>query len=133
MKLSGVFILTILAGLFVTGCKEKAAKDLIVKKWNFTDITGPDAAEIPDSMKKEMYKTATMEFKKDGTWEAGGMRTEVQKCTYSLSEDGNSIITIEGSGTPDTLMILELTETKMVITPKNKERGDNIQLTMKAN
>ena len=134
MKLYSACIVTILAAfLFISGCKEKSAKDLIVKKWKFTEISGPGAAQIPDSMKQEMYKTATMEFKKDGTWEAGGMVSAGQKGTYSVSEDGKSLISKEGSGTPDTLMILKLTETKMVVTPKNKGNGDDIKVTMKAN
>jgi hypothetical protein len=135
MKLSNVFIVTILAAFIFTGCKENNAKKLIVKKWKFTEISGPDAGLIPDTMKKEMYRTATMEFKNDGTYEqAGGLKNKIQKGTYSLGADGKSIISKhDGADKTDTVVILELTESKMVVTPKTRSTGKDIQLTMKPN
>ena len=135
MKPSNLFIATILlASLFITGCKTESAKDLLVKKWKFTEITGPDAAQIPDSVKTKMFATAIMEFKKDGSYEqSGGMKEGVEKGTYTLSDDGKTIISKSGgSGMGDTVMILELSKTKMVVAPKTKSAGQNLTLTMMA-
>jgi hypothetical protein len=135
MKLSNAFIVTILAiFLFITGCKEKSAKEMILKKWKFTEISGPDAKEIPDSIRAKMIATTTMEFKKDGTYEqTGGMSEHVQIGTYSLTEDGKTIIIKDESSNPDTVMVLELSESKLVLAPKTKDNGRNMQLTMKPN
>ena len=68
MKLNKLLIVTILSAfVFIIGCKTETAKDLLVRKWKFTEITGPDAAKIPDSVKTKMFATAIMEFKKDGS------------------------------------------------------------------
>ena len=135
MKLSNLFVVTILtAFLFITGCWPKAAnKDLIVNKWKFTEISGTDAAQIPDSMKAKMIATAIMEFKKDGSYEqSGGMRKEIQKGTYSLSDDGKTLYSTEnGTSYTDTVIVLELSKDKFVVTPKTKDNGQNLLLTMK--
>lgn len=134
MKLSNLLVVTILtAFVCITGCKSKEAKELIVNKWKFTDISGPDAAKIPDSMKTKMMATATMEFKKDGTYEqAGGMRENIQKGTYSLSNDGKTLYSTENGTTyTDTVTVLELSKDKFVVTPKTKSNGQDMRLTMK--
>lgn len=133
MKLFRLSAITLmLATLFFSGCKSKSAKELIVNKWKFTDVTGTDAAQIPDSVKTKMFATATMEFKKDGSYEqSGGMREDVEKGTYILSDDGKTMISkANGSGMSDTVMILELSKTKMVVSPKTKGQGQNITLTL---
>ncbi len=132
MKLTQLSAVVLLAGTIVfAGCKENSAKDLIVKKWKFSEISGPDAAQIPDSIKKIMFETSTMEFKKDGTYEqTGGMSNNVQKGTYSLSEDGKTLISKEEGSNADTVIIVELSKTKMVVRPISKDNGKNMQLTM---
>ena len=51
MKLNKLLIVTILSAfVFIIGCKTETAKDLLVRKWKFTEITGPDAAKIPDEI-----------------------------------------------------------------------------------
>ena len=102
------------------GPKQQPPKELIVQKWKFDRIMGPDAAKIPDEVKKEMLATATMEYKKDGSFEmAGGGNGANRKGTYTLSDDGKTlIIKNEGSNDSDTALVLILSKMRMVISPK---------------
>jgi hypothetical protein len=80
--------------VFVASCKSKPA-DIIVKKWKSSAIT--------------------MEFKKDGTYEAVGK--EVERGTWVLSEDGKTLTgKVNGKDKEQKLEIKELTKEKLVIT-----------------
>jgi len=132
MKLRNLFIVTILLTfVFISSCKTEKAKDLIVRKWKFTEVSGPDAAIIADSIKTKILETATMEFKKDGTYEqSGGAGMDGEKGTYTVSDDGKTVIsTSNSSGVGDTVMILELSKTKLVVSPKPRP-GQNLKFTM---
>jgi len=122
------FVVIFLASLVFSGCKTKNAKDLIVNKWKFMEISGTGAAEIPDSIKKMLYATSEMEFSAAGSFIAtGGMRKEPGKGTYKLSDDGNTLYSYaEGKEVPDTLSILELTKDKLVVFQKTAD----VKLTM---
>ncbi len=130
MKLSNLFIVTILtAFVFTTGCNTKKAKDLIITKWQVTNIAGKGGELIPDSLKTKMYKEATIEFKGDGKYETIGMSNGINTGTYHLTTDEKSLITVEeGSTKQDTVNIVELTSGKMVV---QDSKGD-IKISFKS-
>jgi len=122
MKLFRLPSLALLAAvLLFSACKGKSTKDLIVKKWKFTDFSGKEFEGMPDSVKTKMMD-ATMEFKKDGKYENAGMGESTKTGTYKLSDDGKSLYTTdEGSSFTDSLNILEISETKLVVADKKGE------------
>jgi len=114
------------------GCKERPAKELIINKWKFTEISGPGAELMPDSIKKKIYATATMNFKKDGSYEqTGGMDGGTRKGVYSLSDDGKTIYSKKNdSDNTDTMIVLQISKTKMLVSPKTTGKDENIRVTM---
>ena len=122
MKLTKLFAaVLLLTTVAMVSCKSKTAKDLIVNKWKVTNISGSQAAQMSDSVKTQIYSTATMEFTKDGKFVSAGMGP-TKGGTYSLSEDGKTLTTTdEGSSTPDILAIDEISKDKMVVEDKKGE------------
>ena len=115
MKLNS---LQITATLFITllnGCKSKSANELIINKWHLYEMSGKDSESIPDSIKTKMFKEASIEFMKDGKYQTMGMGEGLKKGTFHFSTDEKTIITTEDGGMPDTVAILELTSTKMIV------------------
>jgi hypothetical protein len=123
----------ITAVLVFAGCKGKPSKELIVNKWKYTAISGSDAAGIPDSVKKNLFENASMTFNADGTYEqtTGYIDDGSVQGTYSLSGNGKIIYTKENnSNGADTVMIVEISKNKMIVTPLLKGRAANFQVTM---
>ena len=116
MKISKLLLAAVLiAGTFIAGCKSKGPKDLIVNKWKITDVSGGDAAQMSDSLKKVFMSSAVMDFQKDGKYSRTAMG-ETENGTYSLSEDGKALTTTpEGGKTPETVKVEELSKSKMVL------------------
>ena len=87
-------ILVILLAVTVTliSCKSKTAKELVVNKWKITEMSGKGVADMPDSAKARIYRDATMEFLKDGKFITSGMDNEAKTGTYSISDDGKTMI-----------------------------------------
>ena len=132
MKLTKLSVLVFLMGAIVfSGCKDKPAKELIINNWKFTEISGTAADLIPDSIKKKIYANATMNFNKDGSYEqAGGIDNETRKGVYSLSDDGKTIYSIDESKNTDTMVILQISKDKMVVSPKIEGNSGMLRLTM---
>ena len=123
MKLNNLFFAAIVAGtVFVIGCNSKKNKELIVAKWHMTNIEGKGGDMIPDSLKKVMYKEATVEFKADGKYETIGMGTGPKTGTYHLTADEKALITVEdGFTATDTVKLVELTAGKLVVADNKGE------------
>ncbi len=122
MKLTKIFGAALLVTtITLVSCKGKSAKDLIVNKWHVTNIAGARAADVPDSIKTQMYASAVMEFMKDGKFSTTGFGS-AKGGTYSVSDDGKSLIsTDEGSSMADSLTIVEISKSKMIIEDKKSD------------
>jgi hypothetical protein len=127
MKLNGLIIAAGLFMITVAGCKSKTANDLIVNKWHLYEMKGKDAEGIPDSVKTRMYKEASIEFTKDGKYQTDGMGQGIKKGTYHLTADSKTLITTEDGGTPDSVLLVELTTTKMTV----KDGKADVQISFK--
>ena len=115
-RLTPVLLVAVI--VFLAACG-KSAKDQIVKKWQVTDLSGKKFADVPDSTKKRMVTDATMEFKKDGTYQMIGMGSSGQVGTYKVGDDGKTLYTNEnGSTTTDSLLIKEISADKLIVTDK---------------
>jgi hypothetical protein len=123
MKLIRLFTaVPLIVTLAIVSCKGKSAKDYIVNKWKITEISGKEAADIPDSVKAKMYATATMEFTKDGKFTGTDMGPDDKTGVYSISDDNKSLISKNDNlSKADTLNILEISADKMVLEDK---KGD---------
>ncbi|MEO7307798.1 MAG: hypothetical protein ABIR78_14785 [Ferruginibacter sp.] len=130
MKLNNLFIAaTAAVSVFAIGCNAKKKKDLVVAKWQITNITGKGGDMIPDSLKQVMYKEANVEFKSDGKYVTNGMGAGTKTGIYHLTADEKGLITVEdGSTTADTVNLVELTAGKMVVTDN---KGD-IKISFKS-
>ena len=130
MKLIKLFTAVLAtATLMMIGCKGKTAKDLVVNKWKITDMSGKGIADMPDSAKAKIYANSSMEFTKDGKFITSGMDNDDKKGTYSVSDDGKTMIsTNEGDTYADTLNILEISADKMVV----EDRKGAVKVTFKA-
>jgi hypothetical protein len=116
MKISKLILAAVLvAGTIMVGCKGKGPKDFIVNKWKITDVSGGEAAQMTDSIKKVFLSSAVMDFQKDGKYSRTAFG-QTENGAYSLSEDGKSLTTTpEGGKTPETVKVEELTKSKLVI------------------
>ena len=127
MKLNGLLITVALFLITANGCKSKTADDLIVNKWHLYEMKGKDAESIPDSVKTKMYNEASIEFTKDGKYQTNGMGEGTKKGTYHFSVDKKTLITTEDGGMPDSVSVIELTETKMTV----KDGKADVQVSFK--
>ncbi|MEI7965284.1 MAG: lipocalin family protein [Chitinophagaceae bacterium] len=114
--------LVVLVTIFMIGCKGKSAKELIVKKWKISDISGKGAKDLTDSIKKILYTTATMEFTKEGKYITTDPQSGTNTGSYTLSADGKTLISNnEGSTVKDSLDIVELSATKFIVSNKKED------------
>jgi len=118
--LTGFLVLTSAA---IISCNGKSSpKDLIVNKWKITDISGKGVEGMPDSAKTKIYESATMEFMKDGKFVTSDMGNGVKKGTYSIINDGKTLVsTDEGAASSDSLQLVEITKDKMVVNDTKSE------------
>ena len=112
-------ILTVLLlGLILSlaGCKKETPETLIVNKWKLNDWILVPGMMVTDSVKAEMLKSASMEFKADKTYLFYGMNDMYSTGSYSLSEDGKTLTLIPTESTiPYDSPIVELSKTKLVM------------------
>ena len=113
MKLNGLLITVALFMIAASGCKPKTAENLVINKWQLTEMKGKDSQIIPDTVKARMYNDASIEFMKDGKYQTIGMGVGIQKGTYKLANGGKTLITIDDTGIPDSLVVVELTTGKL--------------------
>jgi len=112
--LSGILLMSAMA--FVS-CKGKP-KDMIVNKWKATDMSGGMMGSVPDSVKKSMVSSVTIEFTKDGKYIAGS-GSSTDNGTYTIAEDGKSIsMTSAASGKAEESTVEEITKSKLVVIDK---------------
>jgi Lipocalin-like domain len=110
-------IALLLTALFFTACKSKTAKELIVNKWKLTEVTGEGAKKMSDTEKNEMVGKFVMELTKDGKVTMSGMGETPKTGTYTLSEDGKTLLlTRDGDEKTEPQDINELKADKLVIT-----------------
>jgi Lipocalin-like domain len=113
-RLSAVALM--LVALIFTGCK-KSAKELIVNKWKLTALSSENAKEMSEEEKKEMIEKLVMELTKDGKVTISGMGDTPKTGTYSLSDDGKTLLIIrDGDTKAESQTINELKADKLVIT-----------------
>ncbi len=117
MKLAKLFTAVLLfATVAMVSCKSKAAKELIANKWKLTGISGEGGSGISEAQKKDMIDKVVMELTKDGKCSMSGMGDTPKTGTYTLSEDGKTLLLLrDGHDKPDPQIINELTESKLVI------------------
>jgi len=126
MKVLKNIFLFALAISFISACKSDP-KSAFIKKWKVD--AEATFNNLPEEQKKSMEKLgkeavnqmksgmskSTMEFKKDGTFEAGG-EGAVQKGKWKLSEDGKTLITSDdGAKEEQKIPILESSTTKIIL------------------
>lgn len=112
MAISKLFFGALAVCAFAAGCKAKSSKELIVNKWQISEMSGGPAAGLSDSIKAGIMK-AKMEFTADGKFHLiDGIAP--YDGTYSISEDGK-LMTMTGVQT-ETDTIKEITADRMVVT-----------------
>lgn len=110
-----LLIILIAATVFI-GCKSKP-KDLLIKKWQITDITLPGQI-LPDSVKQKVIR-GTMEFTSNGRLLLTGINMGGDNAaTYTLSDDGK-ILTVIANGQQQVNNISELSTTKLSLRDQN--------------
>ena len=108
------FLFFLAASVIIISCSSNKPKDLIVKKWNLTNVDIPNMP-LSDSMLANVKK-GKMEFTKDGRILISGMGND-QSGTYTLSDDGKTLFVIT-NGQTQSNEIKELTESKLVLYDK---------------
>ena len=127
MKLTKTILsVLLLATISIFGCKSKSAKELIVNKWKLTNISGGESGQMADSIKTQLYNTATMEFMKDGKYEMT-MTGRDKGGIWKISDDGKTLTTSDADGSnSEDAEIVEISADKCIV--KNKK--DNTTITM---
>jgi len=115
---TGYIFFTLLLGVFAcaTEAKKETPRDLLTHQWKIDDWIVAPSMGMPDSVKNEMIKTATMEFKADSTFIFKGMNEKPTKGTFSLSDDVQ-LLTLHPDGANQTYghAVKELTKNKLVL------------------
>jgi hypothetical protein len=120
MKIVKLISLLVVASLFVqAGCKKEVPatpETLIANNWKLTDWVLAPKMQVPDSIKAEMIKVATMNFTADKKFVFLGLNDKKSEGTYKLSPDG-TLLTLIMNETNQFFVdtIKELTENKMII------------------
>jgi len=129
MKVLKNMFLFALVITFITACKSDP-KSVFVKKWKMDadatlKILPEEQKKLFESMPKETVdkqkegmSKVTMEFKKDGSFEAGGEGAP-QKGKWKLSEDAKTLILSNDGGKEDKVTIVESSASKIIL-----ESGD---------
>lgn len=106
----------LMAAITFTACKGKGPKDYIVNKWKMTSVSGGEADQMPDSLKKVMMAAFSMEFMKDNKYKVSNGPGMEEIGTYKLSDDGKSLSTTEdGKSKTETIGIDEISKSKMTL------------------
>ncbi len=117
MKLKHFFTaLVLLAVLAITSCKTSFKKEALVGKWKVTDVASKSPGLTPAWKAQYMEQGNTIEFTKDGNYTAWSKGKEDDKGTYTLLEDGKTIVTKPAKGADHTILMKELTKDKMIAT-----------------
>lgn len=120
MKITSyLFFFILITSVILAGCKKKTPQELIINKWKLKELSGDNAALIPDSVKTKLLDNSTMEFKADNTFILTGMEPEPQQGTFAISTDGKRLTLIPyKTKKVEVDTINELSGTKLVITDK---------------
>jgi uncharacterized protein (TIGR03066 family) len=109
--LTAVLVVTVV----MISCKSKTPQELIVNKWQMTNISGGDSNQMPDSAKESMKK-AVMEFTSDGKFHMTGTESPYEG-SYAISSDGKLLTMTPTTGDKAEVdSVNTLTADKMVIT-----------------
>lgn len=153
---NALLLLSVVAAFVMTSCGGNKNKELIIKKWQWSDIKSEqmdeDVAKIKaaadttkDSSMKAMaegqlkmiegmmeeMKKSTMEYKADGSYETSMTmmgQSKVENGKYSISEDGKMLITVDEKQKTDTTTIDEISADKLVLS--GNSGGKKMWLTM---
>lgn len=153
--LKALFTLAIATVVFIS-CGGNKTKELLVKKWQISDykVDGMDqqmaqmkaaADTTKDSTMKAQFATqlkmfegameeikkSTMEWKKDGVYEASISmmgQTQNMKGTWTLSKDGKKVIIVDDKQKTDSMNVDELTSEKFVSSSVNNGKKSTIVL-----
>lgn len=141
MKTVKLFVMSALL-VVMASCGGNSPKELIVGKWQVTDIDlSSMLATVPEEQKafvesmipkmEEAMKTMVMTFEKDGnvTTKATMMGdTREDKGTYKISEDGKKLSVTTNSKTEE-MDIESISKGDMVVS--SKIEGNSIKMTLK--
>ena len=156
MKKALLCLSVVTAMIVMASCGGNKNKDLIVKKWQWSEIksekmdedmakikaaadTTQDSAmkamiegqiKMYDAMMAEM-KNSTMEYRADGSYSTAMTmmgQTKEEKGTYKISDDGKMLITTDEKQKADTLAIDELSDAKIILS--GNSGGKKMWLTM---
>ena len=129
MKLARTFLMLSLAGSLMTACNKGNDKEAIINNWRSYEVHNSFTDKLPDSIKVQLNKGITCDFKKDGRFE---MVMDDDRLTgfYSLNDNGTRLIcTDDESGKPDTMELISLSKKKMEFMVTNKMMG-TIRISM---
>jgi len=104
----------ILAGF--AACKEETKLEMLQHTWKVDDWIVDPSMNLPDSLKNEMIKSATMEFRADSTFIFKGMNEKPTTGRYTLGTDAQ-MLTLLPDGSTDNYghAVRELTKNKLVL------------------
>ncbi len=98
-------------------CKNSANSELLINKWTLVKFNPHPDLQIPDSLKKVLENSQSIEYTADGKY----MQTSAgiyQSGTYAVSDDGKLIhynYTVGGKAETFTDTIIELSKGKLSI------------------
>lgn len=157
MKKSLLYLPVLGVVLFMTSCGGNKNKEMLAKKWQWSEIKSEEMDEqiaqvkatadtTTDStlkamananlqmitgMLEEMKKT-TIEYKADGSYESAMTimgQSKSEKGTWTISEDGKYIISTNEEKQTDTNIVGELTPEKLVLVGEDKGKKMSLVLT----
>jgi hypothetical protein len=112
MKMKALFAAFITIMLFALMSCKTGPKDMLTKKWKATDVSAPGIT--PEQKTKFLQNNLTLEFTKDGKYNATMSGNPDDKGTYTLSEDGKTITMVSQNEGSNPLPVKELTKEKLV-------------------
>ncbi|MBP7239696.1 MAG: hypothetical protein KBA14_05690 [Saprospiraceae bacterium] len=114
----GLILVILLFGMLggFASCKKETQLDMLMHTWKVDDWVVAPGMNLSDSMKNEMIKSATMEFKADSTFIFKGMNPKPTTGKYYLSIEAQ-LLTLIPEGSLDSYghSVKVLTKNKLVL------------------
>lgn len=114
----GLILVILLYGMSqsFSSCKEETQLDLLMNTWKVDEWIVAPSMNLSDSMKNEMIKSATMEFKADSIFIFKGMNPKPTTGKYFLNTEAQ-LLTLLPEGSLDSYghAVKVLTKNKLVL------------------